>query len=134
LEELGPGFYVRRSQQPILIDGQYHSVDLELYNKDIPATVLCDLKLGPFKDAYVGQMNKYVSYYRERVPRHAWEKPAIGLIVCESAGGDEVRYALAGLEEKIFVAEYQVRLPTETAIKERLEELSDGADGMSDGA
>jgi len=134
LEELGPGFYVRRSQQPILIDGQYHSVDLELYNKDIPATVLCDLKLGPFKDAYVGQMNKYVSYYRERVPRRAWEKPAIGLIVCESAGGDEVRYALAGLEEKIFVAEYQVRLPTETAIKERLEELSDGADGMSDGA
>ena len=125
LEELGPGFYVRRSQQPILIDGQYHSVDVELYNKDIPATVLCDLKLGPFKDAYVGQMNKYVSYYRERVPRHAWEKPTIGLIECESAGRDEVRYALAGLEERVFVAEYQVRLPTEEKIKERLEELAD---------
>jgi len=134
LEELGPGFYVRRSQQPILIDGQYHSVDLELYNRDIPATVLCDLKLGPFKDAYVGQMNKYVSYYQERVPRHEWEKPTIGLIVCESAGRDEVRYALAGLEEKIFVADYQVRLPTEARIRERLEELAgddagDDADG-----
>jgi len=125
LEELGPGFYVRRSQQTIIIDGQLHSVDLELYNRDIPATVLCDLKLGPFRDIYVGQMNKYVSYYRERVPRHAWEKPTIGLIVCESAGRDEVRYALAGLEEKIFVAEYQVRLPTEQRIKERLEELAD---------
>ncbi len=133
LEELGPGFYVRRSQQPILIDGQYHSVDVELYNKDIPATVLCDLKLGPFKDAYVGQMNKYVSYYRERVPRHDWEKPTIGLIVCETAGRDEVRYALAGLEEKIFVAEYQVRLPTETRIKERLEELAtDDGDAHDD--
>jgi len=133
LEELGPGFYVRRSQQPILIDGQYHSVDVELYNKDIPATVLCDLKLGPFKDAYVGQMNKYVSYYRERVPRHDWEKPTIGLIVCETAGRDEVRYALAGLEEKIFVAEYQVRLPTETRIKERLEELAtDDGDARDD--
>ncbi len=125
LEELGPGFYVRRSQQTIIIDGQLHSVDLELYNRDIPATVLCDLKLGPFRDIYVGQMNKYVSYYRERVPRHEWEKPTIGLIVCESAGRDEVRYALAGLEEKIFVAEYQVRLPTEQRIKERLEELAD---------
>ncbi len=125
LEELGPGFYVRRSQQTIIIDGQLHSVDVELYNRDIPATVLCDLKLGPFRDAYVGQMNKYVSYYRERVPRHEWEKPTIGLIVCESAGRDEVRYALAGLEEKIFVAEYQVRLPTEQRIKERLEELAD---------
>ncbi len=125
LEELGPGFYVRKSQQTIVIDGQYHSVDLELYNRDIPATVLCDLKLGPFRDAYVGQMNKYVSYYRERVPRHAWEKPTIGLVVCESAGRDEVRYALAGLEERVFVAEYQVRLPTEQTIKERLEALAD---------
>ncbi len=125
LEELGPGFYVRKSQQPIVIDGRYHSVDLELYNRDIPATVLCDLKLGPFRDAYVGQMNKYVSYYRERVPRHDWEKPTIGLVVCESAGRDEVRYALAGLEERVFVAEYQVRLPTEETIKERLEALAD---------
>jgi len=127
LEELGPGFYVRRSQQTIIIDGQLHSVDLELYNRDIPATVLCDLKLGPFRDIYVGQMNKYVSYYRERVPRHEWEKPTIGLIVCESAGRDEVRYALAGLEEKIFVAEYQVRLPTEEKIKARLQELASDA-------
>jgi len=132
LEELGPGFYVRRSQQTIIIDGQLHSVDVELYNRDIPATVLCDLKLGPFRDAYVGQMNKYVSYYRERVPRHEWEKPTIGLIVCESAGRDEVRYALAGLEEKIFVAEYQVRLPTEEKIKERLQELAD--QGNDEGA
>jgi len=129
LEELGPGFYVRRSQQTIIIDGQLHSVDLELYNRAIPATVLCDLKLGPFKDAYVGQMNKYVSYYRERVPLYEWEKPTIGLIVCESAGRDEVRYALAGLEEKIFVAEYQVRLPTTDRIKERLRELADASDG-----
>jgi len=129
LEELGAGFYVRRSQQTIIIDGQLHSVDLELYNRAIPATVLCDLKLGPFKDAYVGQMNKYVSYYRERVPRYEWEKPTIGLIICESAGRDEARYALAGLEEKIFVAEYQVRLPTAETIKERLREFADASDG-----
>jgi len=129
LEELGPSFYIRRSQQPMLIDGQYHSVDLELYCRAIPATVLCDLKLGPFRDAYVGQMNKYVAYYRERVPLYEGEKLTIGLIVCESAGRDEVRYALAGLEEKIFVAEYQMRLPTEEKIRERLEELADAADG-----
>jgi predicted nuclease of restriction endonuclease-like (RecB) superfamily len=127
LAELGPGFYVRRSQQPLVIDGQYHTVDLELYNRDIPAVVLVDLKVGPFRDGYVGQMNKYVSYYRERMPHHEWERPTIGLIVCESAGRDEVRYTLAGLEERIFVAEYQVRLPTERVIKERLEALAEQA-------
>ncbi len=132
LAELGPSFYIRRSQQPILIDGQYHSVDVELYNRDIPATVLVDLKLGPFRDAYVGQMNKYVSYYRERVLRHEWEKPTIGLIVCESAGRDEVRYALAGLEERVFVAEYQVRLPTEKMIEERLQELASDTENTTE--
>src|SRR5690242_5872814 len=93
----------------------------------------CDLKLGPFRDAYVGQMNKYVSFYRERVPRHAWEKPAIGLIICQGAGCDEVRYALAGLEEKIFVAEYQVQLPTAERITERLGELTGPAGGDDTG-
>ena len=30
-------------------------------------------------------------------------------------------------EERVFVADYQVRLPTEETIKERLEELADSA-------
>ncbi len=51
--------------------------------------------------------------------------------MCESAGRDEVRYALAGLEEKIFVAEYQVRLPAAERIKERLQELADESDDAS---
>lgn len=62
---------------------------------------------------------------QESLPDTDWEKPTIGLIICQSAGRDEVRYALAGLEERIFVAEYQVRLPSEQEIKERLEALGD---------
>ena len=105
--ELGPDFYIRRRQQPLTIDGQVHRIDLELY---------------------VGQMNKYVNYYRERVPRYPWEKPPIGLIICARAGQEEVRYALGGLEEKIFVAEYRVKLPSEEKIKRGLGALSRGAE------
>ncbi len=123
LDELGPDFYVRRTQQRMVIDGRYHQVDLELYHRGIPCIVLVDLKVGEFDDRYVGQMNKYVSYYRDRVPSYPWEKPAIGLIICERAGREEVRYALGGLEEKIFIAEYRVKLPTEEHICERLREL-----------
>jgi hypothetical protein len=107
LGELGPDFYLRRTQQPLVIDGRYHAVDLELYCRAIPCIVLVDLKVGPFEDRYVGQMNKYVNYYRERVPSYPWEKPPVGLIICASAGREEVRYALGGLEERIFVAEYR---------------------------
>jgi len=118
--ELGPDFYIRRRQQPLTIDGQVHRIDLDLYCRAIPAVVICDLKLGPFDDRDVGQMNKYVNYYRERVPRYDWEKPPIGLIICAHAGQEEVRYALGGLEEKIFVAEYRVKLPSEDDIKKGL--------------
>ncbi len=77
---------------------------------------MVDLKVGAFDDRYVGQMNKYVNYYRERVASYPWEKPVIGLIICASAGREEVRYALGGLEERIFVAEYRRKLPSEGAI------------------
>lgn len=127
LGELGPDFYLRGTQQQLVIDGQYHAVDLELYHRGIPCMVLVDLKAGPFEDRYVGQMNKYVNYYRERVPAYPWEKPAIGLIICASAGREEVRYALGGLEERIFVAEYRRKLPSEAEIRVRLGQLGDPA-------
>jgi len=130
--ELGPDFYIRRRQQPLTIDGQVHRIDLELYCRAIPAVVICDLKLGPFDDRDVGQMNKYVNYYRERVPRYPWEKPPIGLIICARAGQEEVRYALGGLEEKIFVAEYRVKLPSEETIKRGLGTLPPGAEDEDD--
>jgi hypothetical protein len=126
--ELGPDFYIRRRQQPVTIDGQLHRIDLELYCRAIPCIVLVDLKVGVFADRDVGQMNKYVTYYRERVPQYPWEKPAIGLIVCARAGREEVHYALGGLEEKVFVAEYRVQLPSEERIKERLEAFGQATD------
>lgn len=125
LHELGTDFYVRRTQQAMIIDGRYHRVDLELYHRGIPCIVLVDLKVGSFEDRYVGQMNKYVNYYRERVPSYPWERPAIGLVICQSAGREEVRYALGGLEEKIFVAEYRVKLPSETEIGEALRQAGE---------
>jgi predicted nuclease of restriction endonuclease-like (RecB) superfamily len=129
--ELGPDFYLRRRQQPLTIDGQLHRVDLELYCRGIPTIVLVDLKIGAFEDRDVGQMNKYVTYYRERVPRYPWEKPPIGLIICAHAGQETVRYALGGLEEKIFVAEYRIRLPSETRIQEGLGLLGQDAGNAS---
>jgi hypothetical protein len=49
--------------------------------------------------------------------RYEHEQPTIGLIICREAGREEVIYALDGLEEKIFIAKYKVKLPSETKIK-----------------
>jgi hypothetical protein len=67
-------------------------------------------------------MNKYLNYYREN-KLYQWEKPPIGIIVCEHKGREEVHYALGGLQNKIFVAEYKTKLPSEQEMQERLRQI-----------
>ena len=120
LLEFGRDFSLVGRQRKLVIDGQMHSVDLEFYHRGIPCIVLVNIKRGRFKSEYVGQMNKYLNFYNENY-RYDWEKHPIGLIVCERKGKEEVHYALGGLEEHIFVAEYRVKLPDEEEIARRLQ-------------
>ncbi|HPA56150.1 MAG TPA: PDDEXK nuclease domain-containing protein, partial [bacterium] len=72
----------------------------------------------------VGQMNKYVSYFRiNRQYEH--EKETIGLIICSEAGIEEAQYALGVLEEKIFIATYQPKLPTMEQLKKAVKRATE---------
>ncbi|MBA3065285.1 DUF1016 domain-containing protein [bacterium] len=119
LLEFGQDFSLAGRQKKIIIDNQTHFVDLEFYHRGIPCIVIVDIKIGRFKSEYVGQMNKYLNYYREK-RKYDWEKDPIGLIICEDKGEEEVRFALGDLENKIFVAEYKSKLPTAREIKTKL--------------
>ncbi len=122
LLEMGRGFAFMGRQRKIIIDGQIHTVDLEFYNRELQSFVLIELKAEKFKADFVGQMNKYISYYRENV-QLPFEKDTIGLIICAGKGKEEAHYALAGLDNRIFVAEYKTKLPSEAEIKRKLEEI-----------
>jgi len=61
-------------------------------------------------------------YYREN-RMYPWEKSPVGLIICEYKGKEEVHYALGGLENKIFVAEYKAKLPSEDEIGRGLKNI-----------
>ena len=122
LKELGEDFAFLGNQVPIKIDGETHFIDLALYHRGIPCMILLDLKMGKLDSRDIGQMNKYIGYWR-RHKRYEHEKDTIGLIICREAGREEVVYALDGLEEKIFIAEYKVKLPSETKIKNALRDL-----------
>ncbi len=119
LKELGEDFCIRGSQVPIKIDGETHHIDLVLYHCGIPCNVLVDLKIGKLNSGDVGQMNKYIAYWR-RQKQYEHEQPTIGLIICREAGREEVFYALDDLEEKIFIAKYKVKLPSEAKIKKAI--------------
>jgi len=116
LKELGPDFYIRDTQRQIVVDGQHHTVDLELYHRGLPAIIVVELKIGAMRARDVGQLNSYVNWYADQVPRYPWEQLPIGILICQNAGAEEVRYALGGLEQRLFVARYLVRLPKEQDI------------------
>jgi len=116
LLEFGSDFSLAGRQRRIMIDQEIHTIDLEFYHRGIPCIILVDLKIGKFKSEYVGQMNKYLNYYREN-KKYSWERSPVGLIVCEYKGKEEVHYALGDLEDKIFVAEYKAKLPGEKELE-----------------
>lgn len=122
LQELGPDFSFLGQQVPILINGQKHFIDLLLYNHGIPCAILVDLKIGKLDSRDIGQMNKYVNYYRNN-KQYAFEADAIGLVICRKTNQEEVFYALGGLEDKIFVAKYKTKLPSEEDIKRAINNL-----------
>ncbi len=122
LLELGTDFSLSGRQKKIIIDGQIHNIDLEFYHRGVPCMVLVELKIGPFKSMYAGQMNKYLNFYRENKKYH-WEKDPVGIIICENLGSEEVHYALGNITNKIFVADYKTKLPDKNLIIKKLGQL-----------
>ena len=122
LQEFGSNFFIGEREKKIIIDGTIHKIDLVLFHKLIRCTILADFKIGKFKAEYIGQMNKYINYYRENEQQN-WERDTIGLILCEYKGVEEVHYALGNLKKEIFVAEYKTKLPSEEEIKSKLKDV-----------
>ena len=120
LLEFGHGFAFMGNQQKILIAGQWHKVDLVFYHRFLKCIVLVELKTEKFKPEFVGQINKYLTYFRENKLEN--ERDPIGLIICKEKNEEEAHYALGKLSEDIFVAEYKAYLPSEKEIIKRLRE------------
>ena len=110
------------SQYVIDIGGRENKIDLLFYHRELRCLVAVDLKIGEFKAAYVGQMQKYLAALDEKT-RLPDEKESIGLILCKSKNHEEVRFALARTISPIKVATYTTKLPDKKLILKRLERI-----------
>jgi len=125
--ELGEGFCFEARQKRIIIGNKYFHVDLVFYHRILKCHVLIDLKIDEADYSAITQLNTYVSWYRKNMMQEG-DKPAIGILLC--AGKDEafVEYALAGLDEKIFVSQYLLHIPAKGKLakflKEEIENLN----------
>ena len=125
LLELGNGFCFEARQKRISIDNEHDKVDLVFYHRILKCHILIDLKIREFSYGDVGQMNFYLNYYKNEIISND-DNPPIGLILCANKNHTKVEYAIAGLDNNLFVSKYKINLPSTKEIEEFLEdELED---------
>lgn len=122
--ELGKGFCFEARQKRMIIDDRYYFADLVFYNRLLHCNVVIELKNDEFKHEYLSQLNAYVSYYRAN-EMHPGDNPPVGILLCTWKGKQMVEYALAGMDNSLFVSTYKLCLPDKKQLEKFLEDAMD---------
>ena len=118
LLELGRGFCFEARQKRIRIGDDFFFVDLVFYHRILKCHVLIELKVGEFRHEHLGQLNTYVNWFRKH-EMAGGDNPPVGLLLCTRKNQALIEYALAGMDNRLFVSRYLLELPK----KEELERL-----------
>lgn len=121
LLELGHGFCFEACQKRILIGDEHFFVDLVFYHRILKCHVLVELKLERFSHENLGQLNTYVSWYRAHMMTDG-DNPPIGILLCTDKNHALAEYALAGMDNQLFVAKYQLELPKKEEMQRFIDE------------
>ena len=119
LLELGKGFCFESRQKRIIIDDEYYYPDLVFYNRILHCGVIIELKDEEFSHQNLGQLNAYVSHYKEH-EMQLGDNPPIGILLCTRKGKKMVEYALAGMDNQLFVSTYMLQLPDKKTLEDFL--------------
>ena len=117
--ELGKGFCLEARQKRIIIDDEYYYPDLVFYNRILHCGVIIELKNEEFSHENLGQLNAYVSYYKENEMQPG-DNPPVGILLCTRKGRKMVEYALAGMDNHLFVSTYMLQLPDKKTLEDFL--------------
>lgn len=127
LLELGKGFLFEARQKRFTFEEQHFYVDLVFYNRLLQCYVLIDLKIDKLSHQDLGQMQMYVNYY-DRYVKQDFEKPTIGILLCERKNDALVELTLPK-DANIYASAYQLYLPDkallQAKVKEWLEEFEE---------
>ncbi len=118
LLELGRGFLFEGRQKRFSFDEQHFFVDLVCYNRLLQCYVLIDLKTGKLTHQDLGQMQMYVNYF-DRYVKQDFEKPTIGILLCESKSDTLVELTLPK-DANIYAQQYALYLPDKSLLQEKL--------------
>ena len=81
---------------------------------------MIELKVAEFNHENIGQLNTYVSWYRTNEMREG-DNPPVGILLCTGKDSTLVEYALAGMDNNLFVSKYLLELPSKEEMQAFLE-------------
>jgi predicted nuclease of restriction endonuclease-like (RecB) superfamily len=131
LLELGQGFAFVGRQYPLKVGDSEFSIALLFYHIRLRCYVVIELKARDFGPDDAGQFNFYVNVVNDYL-RVEGENSTLGLLFCRGKNDTLANYALAGINNPLGVADYQLtkavpenlksQLPTIESIEQELSE------------
>lgn len=122
LLELGKGFSFVARQFKITVDNEHNFIDLVFYHRILKCFILIDLKTRKVKHQDIGQMNLYLNYFKEEESTEGDNEP-IGIIIAADKHEFLVKYATGGISNKIFISKYQLYLPDQKLLEQKVKEI-----------
>ena len=104
LEQLGDGFYFRKSEYKIMIGNKPNYIDLLLCNLKYNCYVVVELKVTESKKDHLGQIQVYINYIDKHVKTPGQNK-TIGIIVCKK---NDKYLILYSSDERIRITTYEL--------------------------
>ena len=120
LLEMGKGFLFEARQKSFTFEERHFYIDLVLYNRLLQAYCLVDLKMDDLTHQDLGQMQMYVNYY-DRYVKEDFEKPTIGILLCERKNDALVELTLPK-DANIYAQQYALCLPDKALLQQKLRE------------
>lgn len=130
--EFGRDFAFVGNQYHLEAFGEDQYIGLLFFNRELNCLVAVELKAGPFKTAYLGQLSGYLSVLDGYVKK-PHENDSIGIVLCKDANRAFVDYVVRDFDKPMGVATYKMTqdmpqklrdaLPPIEGLKALLEEI-----------
>ena len=120
----GRGFSFVSNQFHLEAFGEDQFVDLLFFNRDLNCLVAVELKSGPFKTSYLGQLSGYLRVLDD-FERRKHENPSVGLILCKDMNKTFVDYIIQDFNKPMGVATYKTSADMSSKLLEALPPIED---------
>lgn len=120
----GRGFTFVGNQYHLDAFGEDQYIDLLFFNRDLNCLVAVELKCGPFKTAYLGQLSGYLAVL-DKFEKKEHENPSIGIVLCKDMNKAFVSLVIQSYTSPMGVATYLTPEDIPHDLQEALPDIDD---------